>query len=124
VERLPYKFDFIRFIVLLITFLIFFSLFFVGGFGGFGGSTFRVTPGIAELMILVVTVLALVGSFVRVEPSKDDVDIITESRCPSCGFVYQRRFVNGDYITKQDQPCPKDQTPTVIHKIYVQSQQK
>lgn len=120
---MSYRFDLSRFVTLLAMFIVFLLLIFLGGFGGLGGGP-KIGSGVLELLIVVIALAALAASFSRAPQSKDDVDIVTETRCPSCGFVIQRKFTEGDFISRQDQPCPKDHTPTVISKIFVHDTQK
>lgn len=120
---MAYRFDIGRFVMIVIAVLFMSVLFLYSGYGtGVGRPAYSLSASLPFLVLVSVS-LGLALSLVRVAPSRDDTDIIVETRCPSCGFVSQRKFVNGDYITKQDQPCPKDGTPTVVHKIYVEEQQ-
>ncbi|MEM3671303.1 MAG: hypothetical protein QW767_06130 [Thermoprotei archaeon] len=117
---MAYRFDIGRFVMIVIAVLFMSVLFLYTGLGGLGTARPTFSPASTfPFLVLVSIAVGLALSVVRVNPSKDDIEITTETRCPSCGFVAQRKFVNGDYITKQDQPCPKDATPMVIHKIYV-----
>ncbi|MEM0121456.1 MAG: hypothetical protein QW514_07930 [Thermoprotei archaeon] len=119
---MPYRFDVGRFIAIVLSMIVLFVLFVFGGFyGGYPGVGLN-TDSLLLLVSLIIFAFAV--SFVRVAPQDENVDIVSESRCPACGFVYTRPFVNGDFITKQDKPCPKDGTTTLIEKIYVNDQLK
>jgi hypothetical protein len=118
---MAYRFDVGRFIAFVLTVIVLFVLFSFGGFyGGYSGFTLN-TDSLILLAGLIL--LAFAVSFVKVTNVDDNVDLTTEARCPSCGFIYTRPFANGDYISKQDKPCPKDGTTTTIEKIYVSDQQ-
>lgn len=118
---MPYRFDLARFIFLVLMILLFFVLF---SFGGLYGPYPAFPLNSSTLVFLLTLVLmALAMSFVRVMPQEEDVEVVTEARCPTCGFVVTRPFAKGDYVSKQDKPCPKDGTTTLIEKIYVNDQQ-
>jgi|GEM_PF-1062893 hypothetical protein len=116
---MAYRFDLGRFIMLLASLIIVIIFFSVGGAFGYGFGGYNLSGNTLVFLVGLVVALAVVGSLVRVVPSKDNQEITTETRCPVCGFLYQRSFVNGDFISKQDKACPKDGTPTLVNKIYV-----
>jgi hypothetical protein len=114
---LPYRFDIARFILIIVTALLMVVFFSFGGLFG-TGATVKLGGGSLVLVLIIIACVAAGLSFTKVIPSKEDVDITTESRCPSCGFLLQRAFENGDFISKPDKPCPKDGATTIIQKIY------
>lgn len=114
---MPYRFDAGRFVALVLMIIVLFVLFAFGGFyGPYSGLAFNTDT---LLLLLALVLLAFAASFTKVVPSEDRFDVITEARCPTCGFIVTRPFVVGDYVSKEDKPCPKDGTTTLIHKIYV-----
>jgi hypothetical protein len=104
--------------MLIVTMFMLIFFFFFGGLYGYGPRV-SASPQIIVAFAAAIGALSFGLSFSRVVPVKDDVEITTESRCPSCGFLLQRGFVNGDFISKQDKPCPKDGAVTTIQKIFV-----
>ncbi len=119
---MPYRFDAGRFIAIVLSMIVLFVLFVFGGFyGGYGGLGLNTD---SFILLVALIIFAFAVSFVKVTNQNDNVDIVSEARCPTCGFIYTRPFINGDYITKQDKPCPKDGSITLIEKIYVNDQLK
>lgn len=117
---MPYRFDVARFLTLLLVIVVMFVLFGFGLYGPYYGFGFN-TQTLMFLAALVL--LAFAASFGRVEPQEDRFDVVTETRCPACGFVATRPFASGDFVSKQDKPCPKDGTATIIDKIYLAEEQ-
>lgn len=100
------------------VFLVLLLVLYVLGYGS-GELGFNIT--FIYLVFIVASVVLLARNFGRASPTEAEAKIISEMRCPSCGFTLQRTFSNGDFISKKDQPCPKDGTPTMIQKIFVEN---
>ncbi len=45
-------------------------------------------------------------------------EMLTEMECSKCGFKSIRKFVEGDYVMKEVESCPKCNTPLTITSIY------
>jgi hypothetical protein len=119
---MPYRFDAGRFIAIVLSLIVLFVLFVFGGFyGGYGGLGLNTD---SFILLVALMIFAFAMSFVKVTTQDENVEIVSEARCPTCGFIYTRPFTNGDFITKQDKPCPKDGSITLIEKIYVNDQLK
>jgi len=98
--------------------LIFLLILYVLGYGS-GELGFNIT--FIYLVFIAASVVLLARNFGRTVPAEAEARIVSELRCPSCGFTLQKTFTNGDYISKKDQACPKDGTQTMIQKIFVEN---
>ena len=54
----------------------------------------------------------------------EEPKVSTVIRCSKCGFEAVREFKEGDYVLKEAELCPKCRSPTFIHMIFRESEEK
>ena len=52
------------------------------------------------------------------KPSIPRVEVVTTLECPKCGFKKVRGFKRGDYVFKEDEPCPNCDGVLTITRIH------
>jgi len=121
VSRTPF------FLIAIVTVLVILSFFTII-------QAFRtyIDTGHVDFLALTLSVSAIVLSVymvfqMRGEPLKlgfEPPKVSTIIRCSKCGFEITREFKRGDYVLKEEEPCPKCEGPTFIYMIFREPEEK
>ncbi|RJS93423.1 hypothetical protein CW705_01740 [Candidatus Bathyarchaeota archaeon] len=88
--------------------------------------------GYADFLALTLSLSAIAFSVymafqIRREPLKlgfEQPKVFTVIRCSHCNYEITREFREGDYVLKEDEPCPKCKGSTFIYMIFRESEEK